>query len=114
MISVSSKNGKHHVVIFKLNKCQNILENIIHIENISLEIVRNTHNSGRIVSRHHRSNQKPYLEEGQTTQSPKGTCLVGLVYGFNNISVISLQSTLLVEETRVPGENQKAYIFCFF
>jgi hypothetical protein len=83
MISVSSKNGKHHVVIFKLKKCQNILENIIHIENISLEIVRNTHNSGRIVSRHHRSNQKPYLEEGQTTQSPKGTCLVGLVYGFN-------------------------------
>ena len=24
---------------------------------------------------------------------------------FNNISVISLQSVLLVEETRVPGEN---------
>jgi len=25
---------------------------------------------------------------------------------FNNISVISWQSVLLVEETRVPGENQ--------
>jgi len=67
MISVSSKNGKHHALIFKLKKCQNILEDIIHIENISLEIIRNTHNSTRIVSRCHRSNQKPYLEEGQTT-----------------------------------------------
>jgi hypothetical protein len=26
---------------------------------------------------------------------------------FNNISVISLQSVLLVEETRVPGENHR-------
>jgi len=105
MISVSSKNGKHHALIFKLKKCQNILEDIIHIENISLEIIRNTHDSARIVSRYHRSNQKPYLEEGQTTQSSKGTCLVGLVDGFNNISVISLRSALLVEETRGPGEN---------
>ena len=26
---------------------------------------------------------------------------------FNNISIISWQSDLLVEETRVPGENQR-------
>jgi len=26
---------------------------------------------------------------------------------FNNISVISLRSVLLVEETRVPGENHR-------
>jgi hypothetical protein len=26
---------------------------------------------------------------------------------FNNISVISWQSVLLLEETRVPGENQR-------
>ena len=31
----------------------------------------------------------------------------GLVYGFNNISVISWQPVLLVEETGVPRENHR-------
>ena len=36
--------------------------------------------------------------------------MIGLLDGFmvlNNISVISWRSVLLVEETRVPGENQR-------
>jgi hypothetical protein len=31
---------------------------------------------------------------------------------FNNISVISWQSVLLVEETGVPGENHSPVIIC--
>jgi hypothetical protein len=34
-------------------------------------------------------------------------CLVVFNATFNNISVISWQSVLLVEETRVPGENHR-------
>jgi len=39
----------------------------------------------------------------------KGLDGLGFVYGatFNNISVISWRSVLLVEETRVPGENHR-------
>jgi hypothetical protein len=37
------------------------------------------------------------------------SCTVDLVSGsnFNNISVISWQSVLLVEETGIPGENHR-------
>jgi hypothetical protein len=34
-------------------------------------------------------------------------CLMGLNTTFNNISVISWQSVLLMEETEVPGENHR-------
>ena len=34
-------------------------------------------------------------------------CLMVLNASFNNISVMSWQSVLLVEETGVPGENQR-------
>jgi len=41
------------------------------------------------------------------------TFCLGLIYGFyrhfNNISAISWRSVLLVEETGVPGENQRPF-----
>jgi hypothetical protein len=37
----------------------------------------------------------------------KGLCIMVFNITFNNISVVSWQSVLVVEETGVPGENQR-------
>jgi hypothetical protein len=43
----------------------------------------------------------------RTGNSVKVSVMVFNAATFNNISVISWQSALLVEETGVPGENQR-------
>ena len=50
-------------------------------------------------SKSHRSNTEP---------SKKGGRVIEFNTTYNNVSVISLQSVLLVEETRISGENHQS------